>query len=313
MEQFKETKKEYPWFYPMIVGAFLVIAGIVIGGYLFGSENPVYSGNMLSYITNIWTELIGISVTIFIIDRLYRNREEKERDSREHDTLRDNLLMKIRIGELHTKQEVFAAGIFLDVFSGEQSILRGQNLKYLDLSAIRIGSSIGTGKLINPNSVIPMVVVFDSSDLKGASFSGSFIGYSSFIDTNLILANFSRTKGEFCDFEGANMQRTNHSEVRWGAVSFRNAQLVSGRFQHAQFENCDLRGANLRNGNFTDARFTVCKFDESTILPDSELFEGELVIKYWTPETDMTRYTNPEHPDFWQPDWVKEKDKEKNV
>jgi len=28
--------------------------------------------------------------------------------------------------------------------------------------------------------------------------------------------------------------------------------------------------------------------------------------KYWTPETDMTRYTNPEHPDFWQPEWAKE-------
>ena len=28
--------------------------------------------------------------------------------------------------------------------------------------------------------------------------------------------------------------------------------------------------------------------------------------KRWTPETDMTRYTDPSHPDFWQPDRVKE-------
>jgi hypothetical protein len=30
--------------------------------------------------------------------------------------------------------------------------------------------------------------------------------------------------------------------------------------------------------------------------------EGEYVFdKYWTPQIDMTRYTNPEHRDFWQP------------
>jgi len=28
--------------------------------------------------------------------------------------------------------------------------------------------------------------------------------------------------------------------------------------------------------------------------------------KYWTPDTDMSRYTDPEHTDFWQPDWVKD-------
>lgn len=26
--------------------------------------------------------------------------------------------------------------------------------------------------------------------------------------------------------------------------------------------------------------------------------------KTWTPDTDMTRYTDANHPDFWQPDWA---------
>jgi len=37
----------------------------------------------------------------------------------------------------------------------------------------------------------------------------------------------------------------------------------------------------------------------SAILPDGSK---------WTPDTDMTRYTDPNHPDFWQPDWVKDQD-----
>lgn len=28
--------------------------------------------------------------------------------------------------------------------------------------------------------------------------------------------------------------------------------------------------------------------------------------KTWTPDTDMTRYTDANHPDFWQPDWAKD-------
>jgi len=37
--------------------------------------------------------------------------------------------------------------------------------------------------------------------------------------------------------------------------------------------------------------------------------EGKLIYdKYWTPETDMSGYTNLEHPDFWQSDWAKKSD-----
>ena len=34
--------------------------------------------------------------------------------------------------------------------------------------------------------------------------------------------------------------------------------------------------------------------------------EGKAIYdKHWTPETDMTRYTNPDHPDFWEPEYIK--------
>ncbi|MEL6152396.1 MAG: hypothetical protein AAFR56_22390, partial [Chloroflexota bacterium] len=46
-------------------------------------------------------------------------------------------------------------------------------------------------------------------------------------------------------------------------------------------------------------------FDETTILPDSDLRDyadgSKRISRPWTPETDMTRYTDPDHPDFWQP------------
>jgi hypothetical protein len=49
-----------------------------------------------------------------------------------------------------------------------------------------------------------------------------------------------------------------------------------------------LSGANLQGADLTGA-----KFDENTTLPDGTK---------WTPDTDMTRFTDPEHPEFWRSD-----------
>ena len=40
---------------------------------------------------------------------------------------------------------------------------------------------------------------------------------------------------------------------------------------------------------------------EDEILGQAILPDGT----HWTPETDMSRYTDHSHPDFWQPDWLK--------
>jgi hypothetical protein len=61
-----------------------------------------------------------------------------------------------------------------------------------------------------------------------------------------------------------------------------------------------LLEANLLNANLTDA-----KFDETTVLPDAVweyVTQTDINITgYWTPDTDMSRFTDPEHPDFWDP------------
>ena len=49
-------------------------------------------------------------------------------------------------------------------------------------------------------------------------------------------------------------------------------------------------------------------FDERTVLPDAEhtgydANYNRVYDKYWTPDTDMTRYTDPNHVDYWQPEW----------
>jgi hypothetical protein len=94
--------------------------------------------------------------------------------------------------------------------------------------------------------------------------------------------------------------------------------LGDANLQHAGLFNANLQHANLSGANLQHAQnIKTVQFDEKTVLPDAILLTDEygfakrdeddnpLYDKYWTTETDMTRYTHPEHPDFWEPDWVK--------
>jgi hypothetical protein len=50
----------------------------------------------------------------------------------------------------------------------------------------------------------------------------------------------------------------------------------------------NLGGASLHSSSLQNA-----EFDEDTKLPDETI---------WTPDTDMARFTDPNHPDFWRSD-----------
>ena len=102
-----------------------------------------------------------------------------------------------------------------------------------------------------------------------------------------------------------------------------NANLKHANLSHANLEQADLVTAHLQQSNLWFANLRGVKhietayFDEGTILPDGEVAKDEngnylkdesgnpiyTINSYWTPETDMTRYTNPEHPEFWKPDY----------
>jgi uncharacterized protein YjbI with pentapeptide repeats len=71
------------------------------------------------------------------------------------------------------------------------------------------------------------------------------------------------------------------------------AYLKGADLQSACLRGADLRGANLNDVNLIDAHLDdETRMDTETILPD---------CTYWEEGTDISRYTNPKHPDFWQP------------
>ncbi|MEQ8675213.1 MAG: pentapeptide repeat-containing protein [Aggregatilineales bacterium] len=64
------------------------------------------------------------------------------------------------------------------------------------------------------------------------------------------------------------------------------------RLQGANLEKANLEGTNLYFANMMGANLKNARLNEKTRLPDGA---------YWSAKTDLLRFTNPTHPDFWYP------------
>jgi uncharacterized protein YjbI with pentapeptide repeats len=105
----------------------------------------------------------------------------------------------------------------------------------------------------------------ESADLQGAS-----LGSADLQRANLIGASL----------QGARLVRANLQEAR----------LVRANLQGANLWSADLRGADLRGADLIWASLLSAKLDGNTALPDGTT---------WTPDTDLARFTDVGHPDFW--------------
>lgn len=114
------------------------------------------------------------------------------------------------------------------------------------------------------------------------------------------------------NLERVNFYKTNLSKADLSMSNLYRAYLHRANLSNASVYGTDFRGTvlwmcNLRNVKHIDQ----AQFDEGTVLPDARpLYDAEGNIQYdayhrvlfdrhWTPETDMTRYTNPAHRDYW--------------
>ncbi|MEL6406935.1 MAG: pentapeptide repeat-containing protein [Chloroflexota bacterium] len=76
--------------------------------------------------------------------------------------------------------------------------------------------------------------------------------------------------------------------------SLRDASLFRANLSSSDLEEADLSGANLGKANLSGADLRKANLAHAN-LNNATLPDGTI----WTPITDMTRFTDPAHPDFW--------------
>ena len=150
------------------------------------------------------------------------------------------------------------------------------------------------------------------SDLSIADLKYASLRFARLENANLSEANLKEVDCEHAHMQQADLRGANLHKAKLNEANFEQANFAAANLREAEIGSVNLRRTNLWNVNLRDAKYVeVAHFDEQTILPDAKYVgknEGGNIIfdKYWTTDTDMTRYTNPEHPDFWEPNWIKE-------
>jgi hypothetical protein len=113
--------------------------------------------------------------------------------------------------------------------------------------------------------------------LKNANLNGSVL-----VGANLTQANLQAAK-----LGGADLRQATLFEAKLYRVNFHNACL-----NQADMSGAHLEGARMENADLAGANLSGAIFDEWTTLPDGTK---------WSVESDMARFTQKDHPQFWQP------------
>lgn len=124
-------------------------------------------------------------------------------------------------------------------------------------------------------------------NMRYARCKGCDLSYAQLKAADLVNCDLFEANMEYAHLEGANL---GGSHMVW-------ARLLGTHLNGASMTNCNLRGANFTYADLTDANLRLSDlgdalFNEYTILPDGS---------YWQPKSDMAVFTDPEHPQAWQP------------
>ncbi|MCA9882101.1 MAG: pentapeptide repeat-containing protein [Anaerolineae bacterium] len=215
--------------------------------------------------------------------------------------------------QLETKVDVQRANEILDflrdsgLLVGVGSILRQANLVEIDLKGVYLSQVNLSGAALF------------GADLSGAFLNDINLNSAYLVKTNLSNAHLGQANLSCADLfqaslPGADLGAADFSGASLGAADLSRTFLVSTDLSGADLGRADLSGANLQYAILVDAKIVETTFDSKTILPnaiyvDTDEDGNPIYDKYYNPDLgleQMERYTNPNHPDFWQPEWAKQ-------
>lgn len=306
--------KDYKFFYQVLGGLVLVGIGILIGAALFSSPN-----DRSSYAVNLYTSVLSIIVTVFVIDLLNRRRDE-QRDAK---LLRERLVREagsqinaiaIRaIEELRANNWLTGKIKALRAFGVYEAQLQNADLHeaHMEFSFLLFANLENA----NLHEAHMEYAYMPYANLKRANLNGAYLKYVTLYKANLQDARFYKADLREADLRETKLNQSYLSDADLTSAGLAQADLQAANLfraclaganledadlQEANLEDADLRGANLKGARLVNAKLVRtgwgdAKLDETTILPDGSRYISELGIK------QMSRFTNPTHSEFWQP------------
>jgi uncharacterized protein YjbI with pentapeptide repeats len=293
-ERWREIRKvhqHYGDFYRGLAGVSAAVLLILLGILIGRSDDEA---QIRAFDLNMATELIGVVIVLALFalinywqaERRYKRKLADEAASPDNAIAKHAVFMMQRRGWLH----------------GDAGLLRRGKLQFANLQ----GANLKKANLAHANfeDAILRDAVTQAADLRDANFVFTDMRGMRSANANLEKALFIYSNLEGAGLHSVNLNKTHFNICNCEGASFFGAQLKytlleSSNLVDADFENADLQITSFQNSFLLGANFDGAIFSELTVLPDST---------YWTPETDMRRFTDASHPDFWvtdlSPFWV---------
>lgn len=258
-KELSEIRKEYPDAYTIIGWLALVSLGIWIGFHIFTDKE--------SFGANLLTELLGIGVTVFLLEKLMRQSDARRRKQE----LVDRLLYDARSTDPAISRRAFEDMKFYDLIYDENSILREANLR----------------------GAKPVKVDLNNAWLDGADLTLADFSQASFKDAKLDSAKLCFTNLNKADFRFASLKK----------ADLMSAILIEANLCHADLEEANLENAAVLE-DFTKI-YVEYRFTPGEILDGTRSKEDyrQLILPdktFATRQTNMLRFTNDHTKDFWR-------------
>jgi uncharacterized protein YjbI with pentapeptide repeats len=127
------------------------------------------------------------------------------------------------------------------------------------------------------------------ADLESANLEDGWLDEVNLSYAKLTSAHLHRAQLARSYLERVNLANANLSEAHLKQADLHNASLYDAELQQACLDRANLCASNLLYANLQGASLWGTLFNETTVLPDGT---------YWTADTDMSRFTDSQHPDF---------------
>lgn len=229
-------------------------------------------------------ELVGGVITLLVFQRVLVLRER--------DALKRQLIREMRS---HHKETVQAA---VQEMWDQEWLFNGSlaktNFEKVNLAGVYLNN-------INFEGAYLKNATLTEADLRDAKLSRADLSKANLSGVDLMRADLTEANLWNATLQGADLSKSKLVETDlWGAdlsdTFLWSANLSGAGLQNAKLIGADLWGADLSatfmwKANLRDANLRGVKLNDTTVLPDGSK---------WTPDTDLTRFTNPNHPNFWE-------------
>lgn len=303
-QQEKDWRNEEPnlnpdkYYFQIAAGIIITLIVLLIGG-------AIYSKPDSGYWVNIYASVVGTILTISVLDRRAEQRASRER--------KEELILQmgspadggfaIEALRVLTQKKWLKNGILVKSYLAganlpraylvkvnlREAILTQANLQGADLSSANLQKAELTGVnlknaglvLTDFQEAILRVAKLQQAELIEANLQKAFLADANLREVNLTNANL----------RGAWLMGSNLLKAKMFNVDLQDADLREANLQGVWLMGSNLVKANLRDANLQDAMLGSNEFSSETILPNGE---------YWTSDSDMKRFTDQKHPNFWR-------------